>query len=44
VPRALRPDVKAAFAKRSRKATSGINSLTKLHRRNSTAAAAKRAK
>jgi hypothetical protein len=39
----VREDVKAAFAKGSRKATAGINSLTKPHRRNGTAAAAKRA-
>jgi len=40
----VREDVKAAFAKGSRKATAGINSLTKPHRHNGTAATAKRAK
>jgi hypothetical protein len=40
----VREDVKAAFARGSRKATSGINSLTRSQRRNGTAAAAKRAK
>jgi len=40
----VRDDVKAAFAKGSRKATAGINSLTRPQRRNGTAAPAKRAK
>jgi hypothetical protein len=39
----LREDARAAFAKGSRKATTGIKNLTQPHRR-STAAAAKRAK
>ena len=36
----VREDVKAAFAKGSRKATAGIDSLTKPPRRNGTAATA----
>jgi hypothetical protein len=40
----VREDVKAAFAKGSRKATAGIDSLTKPHRRNGPAAGPKRAK
>jgi hypothetical protein len=40
----VRDDIRAAFAKGSRKATAGINSLTKAQRRNGTAIATKRAK
>jgi hypothetical protein len=40
----LREDARAAFAKGSRKATAGINSLTQPRRRDGTAGAAKRAK
>jgi hypothetical protein len=40
----LREDARAAFAKASRKATSGIKSITQPRRRTTTASAAKRAK
>jgi hypothetical protein len=40
----LREAARAAFAKGSQKATTGIKSLTQPRRRNNTAAAAKRAK
>jgi hypothetical protein len=40
----LRQDVKAAFAKGSRKATAGINSLTKPRSHRGTTATAKRTK
>jgi hypothetical protein len=40
----VREDAKAAFAKGSHKATTGIKSLTQPRRRSATAAAAKRAK
>jgi hypothetical protein len=40
----LREDARAAFAKGSHKATTGIKSLTQPRRRRSTAVAAKRAK
>lgn len=40
----LREDARAAFAKGSQKATSGIRSLTQPQRRSDTVAAAKRSK
>lgn len=40
----VRQDIKTAFANGSRKATTGINSLTRRQRRSNGAAAAKRTK